>query len=400
LRKITIGQSATEKGFTRETNYDISVASELMAVLALANDMADARERIGRIVVGQSTDEPPRPITCEDLCIAGAVMVMLKDAMKPNLVQTLEGTPVLVHCGPFANIAHGNSSIIADKIALDLVGPDGYVLTEAGFGADVGLEKFMHIKARASGLMPDCAVIVATVRALKTHGGGPPVTPGGKLAKEYTEENLELLENGMSNLRRHIENTAVKFNLPVVVAINKFSTDTDAELELIRKVSIAAGAADACVTDHWALGGQGAVDLAKAVMRVCSNSNGQSGRFLYDLNGSIKSKIETVVREVYGGLKVEYSERAERKIRTFEEQGLSNLPVCIAKTQFSFSHDASLKGAPTGFTFPIIDIRASVGAGFLYPLAGEIQTMPGLPTRPAYFDIDIDPETEVIDGLF
>lgn len=399
LRKITVGQSPTEKGFTRETQYDISVASELMAVLALCTDLADARRRIGNIVVGRSRDEPPRPITCEDLAIAGAATVLLKDAVKPNLVQTLEGTPVLVHCGPFANIAHGNSSVIADNIALDMVGPEGYVITEAGFGADVGLEKFVHIKSRASGHKPDCVVIVATVRALKTHGGGPPVNPGAKLPKEYTEENLELLKAGMTNLRQHIENVTKKFKLAAVVAINKFETDTEKELELIRSESVAAGASDAAVSDNWALGGEGAVDLAKAIIKVCNGPKSE-GRYLYELDSSIKDKIEAVVKQLYGGEKVEYSEKAEEKIKVFETLGYGNLPVCIAKTQYSFSHDPALKGSPKGFTFPIIDIRASVGAGFLYPLAGEIQTMPGLPTRPAYFDIDIDPETEVIEGLF
>lgn len=401
LRKLTIGQSKTEKGFTRETQFDISVASEFMAILALATDMTDARQRIGRIVVGQSRDDPPKSITCEDLGIAGAIMVLLKDAMKPNLLQTLQGTPVLVHCGPFANIAHGNSSIIADKIALDLVGPDGYVLTEAGFGADVGLEKFIHIKSRTSKIMPDCVVIVATIRALKTHGGGPAVNPGTKLAKEYTEENLELLEKGMSNLRRHIENVTKKFQLPAVIAINKFSTDTENELQLVRKQSLEAGAMAACVCDNWALGGDGAVELSKAIIETCNQENvGLKGRFLYELDSSIEHKITTLVKEIYGGADVEFSEVAQDKMKQFEALGYGNLPVCIAKTQYSFSHDAALKGAPTGFTFPILDIRASVGAGFLYPLAGEIQTMPGLPTRPAYFDIDIDTESEVIEGLF
>ncbi|KAI1279540.1 C-1-tetrahydrofolate synthase, cytoplasmic [Halotydeus destructor] len=399
LRKITIGQSATEKNCSRQTQYDISVASELMAILALCEDLRDARIRIGRIVVGQSKDNVPKPITCEDLNIAGAVTVLLKDAIKPNLVQTLEGTPVLVHCGPFANIAHGNSSVIADKLALDLVGRDGYVLTEAGFGADVGLEKFVHIKSRASGIMPDCVVIVATVRALKTHGGGPQVVPGAKLPKEYTQEDLNLLKNGLSNLRKHVENITRKFNLPLVVAINKFSTDSDKELEMIKKCSLEAGADAACVTDHFTKGGEGAVELASAIMDVCK-TNSKKGRFIYNLNCSIKEKIEAVVKEIYGGNGVEYSEKAAEKIEQYEQLGYGKFPICIAKTQYSFSHDAKLKGSPTGFKFPIIDVRVSVGAGFVYPLAGEIQTMPGLPTRPAYFDIDIDPETERIEGLF
>lgn len=251
LRKITVGQSSTEKGFERTTQFDISVASELMAVLALCTDIKDARERIGKIVVGYSKDSPPAAITCDDLCIAGAVTVLLKDALKPNLVQTLEGTPVLVHAGPFANIAHGNSSVIADKLALSLVGNDGFVLTEAGFGADVGLEKFVHIKARSSGLIPDAAVIVATVRALKTHGGGPAVTPGAALPKEYTSENLDLLVKGMANLLHHIKTIKSVFGLKLVVAVNKFSTDTQAELELVKNESIKAGADGAAICDNW-----------------------------------------------------------------------------------------------------------------------------------------------------
>ncbi|OTF80928.1 hypothetical protein BLA29_003009 [Euroglyphus maynei] len=326
-------------------------------------------------------------------------MVLLKDAIKPTLVQTLEGTPVLVHCGPFANIAHGNSSVIADKIALEVVGPEGYVLTESGFGADVGLEKLVNIKSRASGLKPDLVVLVCTIRALKSHGGGPPVTPGSILPKEYRQENLDLVAKGLVNLKVHIENIKQHFGLPVVVAINKFSTDTDSELELVRKETIKYGAYDACIANHWELGGEGAVDLARSVIDACKNAENHF-RFVYNDNDSIKTKIEKIAKNIYRADSVEYSEQAQKRLELYERLGYDRLNICIAKTPLSISHDPSLKGAPSGFKFPIKDIRASVGAGFLYPLAGEIQTMPGLPTRPAFYDIDIDTETGVIEGLF
>lgn len=401
LRKVTVGQSQTENGMQRTTNFDISVASELMAILALCNDMKDARQRIGNIVIGYSKENPPQAITCNDLCITGAVTVLLKDAFKPNLVQTLEGTPVLVHAGPFANIAHGNSSVIADRLALGLVGQSGFVLTEAGFGADVGLEKFVNIKARASGIFPDAAVIVATVRALKTHGG-PPFTPGAKLPKEYTGENLDLLSKGMSNLIHHIKTIKNVFGLKLVVAVNRFSSDSHAELELVKSESLKAGADGAAVCDNWALGGQGCLDLAKALIEAVEKPTTTICKPLYSLQDSIKSKIEQIVRHVYGGSgRVDYSEKAEEKIKTFTQLGFDKLAICIAKTQYSLTADASVKGAPTGFdSFPIVDIRASTGAGFLVPLAGAIQTMPGLPTRPAYFKIDINPDTNEIKGLF
>jgi len=407
LRKITVGQSPTENGMERTSCFDISVASELMAILALCNDIKDARERIGNIVVGYSTDTPPRAITCNDLCITGAVTVLLKDALKPNLVQTLEGTPVLVHAGPFANIAHGNSSVIADRLALSLVGEDGFVLTEAGFGADIGLEKFINIKARASGIYPDAAVIVATVRALKTHGGGPPVTPGAKIPKEYAEENLELLRNGMSNLLHHIKTIKNVFGLKLVVAINRFSTDSSAELELVRSESLKGGADGAAVCENWSFGGPGCLSLAKELIDAVEKPTTSICRPLYSLEDSIKTKIETIVKHVYGGSgRVEYSEKAEEKIAKFSCFGFDKLTVCIAKTQYSLSADPSIKGGPSGDryvgfeSFPIVDIRASAGAGFLVPLAGAIQTMPGLPTRPAYFKIDINTKTGEVSGLF
>ncbi|XP_053209979.1 LOW QUALITY PROTEIN: uncharacterized protein LOC128393791 [Panonychus citri] len=398
LEKVKIGLSPSEKGFSRETQYDISVASELMAILSLANNLKEARQRIGSIVIGNAKDDKQTPITCEDLGVAGAATVLLKDALKPTLIQTLEGTPVLVHCGPFANIAHGSSSVIGDKIALKLVGPDGYVLTECGFGADIGLEKFIDIKCRNSGILPDCVVIVATVRALKTHGNGPPITPGATVPAVYLQENMELLEKGIVNLETHIRNIR-RFNLPVVVAVNAFSTDTQKELDFVRSRAIQAGASDAQIAQHWELGGEGAQDLANSVLKVCQSPN-EDCKFLYDLKLTIKEKIEIIAKQIYGASSINYSERAESKIEMYERLGYGSMPVCIAKTQLSLSHDPTLKGAPKDFQFPIIDVRVSVGAGFVYPLAGEILTMPGLPTRPAFFDIDIDTETEEIHGLF
>ena len=308
LRQITVGQGPEEKGNTRVTGFDMAVASEIMAVLALATDLSDMRERLGRMVIGSSRTGVP--VTADDLGTGGALTVLMKDTIMPNLMQTIEGTPAFVHAGPFANIAHGNSSIVADQIALKLVGPDGYVLTEAGFGADMGMEKFCNIKCRYSGLTPDCVVLVATIRALKMHGGGPKVVAGKPLAHAYTQENLELLEKGCSNLLRLIGN-ARSFGLPVVVAINRFKDDTNAEVELVRNISIAAGAEDAVMSNHWAEGGAGSVKLAEAVVKACANPS--KFEFLYPLEMSIKDKIETIVREMYGGAGVEYSPEAEKQ---------------------------------------------------------------------------------------
>jgi methylenetetrahydrofolate dehydrogenase (NADP+)/methenyltetrahydrofolate cyclohydrolase/formyltetrahydrofolate synthetase/formate--tetrahydrofolate ligase len=394
LRQITIGQGSEEKGMTRVTGFDITVASEIMAVLALTSDLADMRERLGRMVIG--TNRAGRPITADDLGVGGALAVLMKDAIQPNLMQTLEGTPAFVHAGPFANIAHGNSSIVADKIALKLAGRDGYVLTEAGFGADIGMEKFFNIKCRYSGLTPNCVVLVATIRALKMHGGGPKVVAGQPLDPAYTEENLELLEKGASNLTKMIQN-ARRFGVPVVVAVNRFTSDTPAEVELVRKLAKDAGAEDAVMSNHWAEGGAGAVDLGRAVIAACQKP--ANFEFLYSLNKSIKEKIETIVREMYGGAGVEYSPEAEKKIELYTRNGFDKLPICMAKTHLSLSHDPTLKGAPTGFIVPVRDIRASVGAGFLYPLLGAMSTMPGLPTRPGYYDVDLDLKTGRIVGL-
>jgi len=395
LRKITVGQSATEKGHTRETQFDITVASEIMAVLALTTDLADMRARLGRMVV--ASDTKGNPVTAEDLGVAGALTVLMKDAIRPNLMQTLEGTPVFVHAGPFANIAHGNSSIIADRIALKLVGEDGFVVTEAGFGADIGMEKFFNIKCRASGLIPNAVVLVATVRALKMHGGGPNVVAGTPLKQEYTQENLPLVEAGFCNLRKQIEN-ANKFGVPVVVAINVFVTDTQAELDTIARLAKQHGAHDAVLCHHWAKGGPGAKQLAEAVVRATSSP--ADFKFLYNLDLSIREKIEIIAKEIYGADGIELLPEAEEKIKRYTDQGFSKLPICMAKTHLSLSADPTKKGTPTGFTIPIRDVRASVGAGFLYPLVGTMSTMPGLPTRPCFYDIDLDLETEEVHGLF
>ncbi len=394
LREITIGQGPEEKGMTRVTGFDITVASEIMAVLALTTSLADMRERLGRMVIGSS--RAGEPITADDLGVGGAITVLMKDALLPNLMQTLEGTPAMVHAGPFANIAHGNSSIVADQVALKLVGPDGYVLTEAGFGADMGFEKFCNVKCRYSDLVPDCAVVVATIRALKMHGGGPKVVAGQPLPAAYTEENLELLEKGAGNLQAAIR-IARSFGIPVVVAVNRFKQDTPAEIDLVCRIAIEAGAEDAVMTDHWSQGGAGSVALAEAVAKACEKPN--NFHFLYPLDWSIKKKIETIVREIYGGAGVEYSPEAEAKIASYTHAGFDQLPICMAKTHLSLSHDPNLKGVPTGFIVPVRDIRASVGAGFLYPLLGTMSTMPGLPTRPGYYDVDLDVETGRVLGL-
>ncbi|MCX6568699.1 MAG: formate--tetrahydrofolate ligase [Candidatus Aminicenantes bacterium] len=395
LRVVKIGLGPEEKGMVRETGFDISVASEIMAILALTTGIADMRERLGRIVIG--TSRAGEPITADDLGVAGALTVLMKDAIMPNLMQTVENTPAIVHAGPFANIAHGNSSIIADQIALRLVGKDGYVVTESGFGADCGMEKFMNIKCRASGLVPSAVVIVATIRALKMHGGGPKVVAGKPLAPEYTDENLGLLEKGLPNMVAHLKN-ALAFGVPVVVAVNRFATDTDAEIEMVRRAAVAAGAEDAVMSDHWAEGGAGAVALAKAVIAACAKPG--NFRFLYPLEWDIKKKIETIATRIYGADGVDYTPEAEAKIELYTRLGFDKLPICMAKTHLSLSHNPELKGVPKGFRIPVRDVRASVGAGFLYPLCGDMRTMPGLPTRPVYYDVDLDLTTGKVTGLF
>jgi methylenetetrahydrofolate dehydrogenase (NADP+)/methenyltetrahydrofolate cyclohydrolase/formyltetrahydrofolate synthetase len=395
LRKVRIGLGPEELGLCRETGYDISAASEIMAILALTAGLEDMRERLGCMVIG--TSRSGEAVTAEDLGVAGALAVLMKDALMPNLMQTLETTPAIVHAGPFANIAHGNSSVIADQIALRLVGEDGFVITESGFGADCGMEKFMNIKCRASGLVPDCVVIVATIRALKMHGGGPKVTAGKPLPPVYTEENLELLGKGLPNLAAHVRN-ALLFGVPAVVAVNRFTSDTDAEIDLVRKAAVEAGAEDAVMSNHWADGGAGAVDLAKAVMAACRKPG--NFRFLYPLEWDIKRKIETIAIRIYGAAGVDYEQAAEAKVKLYTRLGYARLPICMAKTHLSLSHNPAWKGVPTGYRLPIRDIKASVGAGFLYPLCGDMRTMPGLPTRPAFYDVDLDLKTGKVIGLF
>jgi methylenetetrahydrofolate dehydrogenase (NADP+)/methenyltetrahydrofolate cyclohydrolase/formyltetrahydrofolate synthetase/formate--tetrahydrofolate ligase len=397
LRNVIVGLGGKLDGRPRETGFDITVASELMAILALVDGdsyssaLRNLRERIARVVVGNSKDG--KPITLEDLGMAGSTTVLMKDTLHPTVMQTLEGQAAFVHAGPFANIAHGNSSILADRIALHLA---DYVVTESGFGADMGMEKFMDIKCRTSSLQPDCVVLVATVRALKTHGGGPKVVLGRPLDKAYTDENLSLLSAGMDNLLAHIKN-AKRFGVPVVVAINSFPTDTWAEIDLIREAALAAGAADAVLAEHWLKGGEGATALAEAVVKACEEP--KEFAYLYPLNMSIKQKIEIICKDIYNAGDVEYSTTAETQIASFERDGYGYLPICMAKTHLSISHDPAMKGAPSGYTVPVREVRASVGAGFIYPILGDMRTMPGLGSTPAYMKVDIDDDGNVV-GLF
>uniref|UniRef100_A0A1I8MEB5 C-1-tetrahydrofolate synthase, cytoplasmic n=1 Tax=Musca domestica TaxID=7370 RepID=A0A1I8MEB5_MUSDO len=395
LRQITVGQSPTEKGFTRTASFSISVASEIMAVLALAQNMEDMKTRLSKMVV--AFDRKSNPVTADDLGVTGALTVLLKDALEPNLMQTLEGTPVLVHAGPFANIAHGCSSIVADEIALKLVGSEGFVCTEAGFGSDIGMEKFCNIKCRSSGRNPNAVVLVATVRALKMHGGGAPVTPGAPLNKQYTEENLELLEKGLPNLLQHISN-GCSFGLPVIVAINRHSSDTDAEHELIKSAAVKAGAFTAVVCSHWSDGGAGASELADAVIKACENS--KNFKLLYDSKMSLLDKMNTIAQKMYGAAKVELTETAQKDLEKLTNAGFGQLPICMSKTSGSLTGDASVKGAPKGFTLTVNSMYVSAGAGFVVAMCGEISKMPGLPTRPCIYDIDLNTETGEIEGLF
>ncbi|MGH2536580.1 MAG: formate--tetrahydrofolate ligase [Candidatus Promineifilaceae bacterium] len=394
LRNILVGLGGQEDGRPRQTGFDIAVASELMAILALATGqdylsaLKDLRRRCGRIVVGQS--KARKPISAEELGVAGAAAVLMKDTLHPNLMQTLEGQAAFVHAGPFANIAHGNSSILADQLALRL---GDYVVTESGFAADIGMEKFMDIKCRASGLRPDCVVLVATIRALKMHGGGPRVAPGRPLDAAYTEENLGLLEAGLANLRAHIR-IALLFGVPVVVVVNQFASDTAAEMELVRAAAVEAGAETAAVSDHWARGGEGALELAEAVVAACKLP--ADFDYLYPLELPIKAKIEIIAQKVYGAGAVLYEPLAERQIKSYEENGFGDLPICMAKTHLSISHDPALKNAPAGYSLPVREVRASVGAGFIYPLLGEMRTMPGLGSKPGFMHVDIDEAGRVV----
>jgi methylenetetrahydrofolate dehydrogenase (NADP+) / methenyltetrahydrofolate cyclohydrolase / formyltetrahydrofolate synthetase len=386
-RQIIIGLGGPTNGIPRQTGFDITVASEVMAILALSTGVQDMRERLGRIVV--ATDKSGNPVTTEDLGVAGAMAVLMKDALMPNLMQTLQNTPAFVHAGPFANIAHGNSSVVADQVAVKLA---DYVVTESGFGADVGMEKFFDIKCRVSGLIPNCVVLVSTVRALKMHGGLGKVVAGKPLPKELTQENLEYLGKGAANMVANI-NIARRFGIPVVVAINRFTDDTDREIELVRRIAVDAGAEDAVPSEHWAKGGAGAVDLANAVIAACERPS--NFNFLYPVDIPIKDKIEAIATKVYGADGVDYLPEAEAKVQLYTRLGYDKLPICMAKTHLSLTHDPSLKGVPKGWRLPIRDIRASVGAGFLYPLCGDMRTMPGLPRRPVFVDIDLDCDGQV-----
>ena len=392
LRKAIVGMGGRENGYPRETEWQITVASEVMAALALASDIHDLRARLGRMVVATTFDG--RRITAEDLRCAGSMTVLLLDAIKPNLLQTLEGGPAFVHCGPFANIAHGNNSVLADRLALATC---EIACTEAGFGADMGAEKFFDIKCRQSGLRPDAAVMVATVRALKMHGGVGRIVAGKPLDPALEEENVEAVRRGSANLAAQIENVRV-FNVPVVVAVNHFPTDTEAEVAAIREVALAAGAREVLVSRHFADGGAGAEDLARAVWSA-AQVGAPDFQFLYPDDAPLREKIETIAVRIYGARGVDELPAATKALKLYEELGYGNLPVCMAKTHLSLSHDPSLKGRPTGFRVPIREVHLSAGAGFVTPLLGEMRTMPGLPSHPAGESIDIDADGNIV-GLF
>lgn len=391
LRNVIIGLGGSQDGVPRQTGFDIAVASEVMAILALTTSLEDMRERFGRIVIGFTHDK--KPVTAEEIGAAGAMTVLMQDALRPTMMQTLENTPVLVHAGPFANIAHGNSSIIADLIGINC---GDYLITESGFGADIGAEKFFNIKCRYSGLEPDAAVLVVTVRALKSHSGKYVIKPGKPLPPEMLESNVADVEAGAVNMIKHIENVR-KHGVTPVVAINVFAEDHPEEIEAIRRIAVEAGALGAAVCRHHAEGGAGATELAEMVVQACDEPT--QFKFLYDLDLPIKTKIETIAREIYGAADVSYESDAERQIRDYEANGFGDLPICMAKTHLSLSHDPALKGAPSGFTLPIREVRASVGAGFIYPLVGEMRTMPGLSAHPAAENVDIDDEGRIV-GLF
>ena len=391
LRNVIVGLGDKQDGVPRQTGFDIAVASELMACLALTTSLQDLRKRLGKIVVAY--DDSRKPVTAENLRSAGAATVLLRDAIKPNLMQTLENTPALIHCGPFANIAHGNSSVLADLIAIKCT---DYLFTEAGFGADIGAEKFFNIKCRYSGLRPNAAIVVVTTRALKAHTGKYRIVPGRPLDPALLEENVADVEQGSANMVRHIQNLR-KFGINPVVAINHFADDTDKELDAVKRIAVEAGAVGAAVARHWAEGGRGAGEVAELVVDACERPN--DFQFLYPLEWPIKKKIETIAAEMYSAGSVTYSQQANRQIRMFERDGFGDLPICVAKTHLSFTADPKIKGAPSGFELPIREVRASVGAGFVYPIAGGVRTMPGLPSSPAAERVDIDENGRVV-GLF
>ena len=388
LRNIIVGLGSKSDGVPRQTGFDITVASELMAILALTTSLQDMRQRIGRMVVAYDTRR--KPITAEDLGAAGAATVLMRDAIKPTLMQTLENTPALIHAGPFANIAHGNSSVIADMMGLKLA---DYVITESGFGADIGAEKFFNIKCRASGLKPDAAVLVVTIRALKSHTGNYKIIPGKPLDPALLEENVADVETGSANMIRHLENLQ-KFGVTPVVAINHFADDSPNEIAAVKEIAEAHGAYGVAVARHHAEGGAGATELAEMVVAAADAPS--EFKFLYDVELPIKDKIERIATEIYGADGVTYEKSAEREIRKFEKNGFGNLPVCMAKTHLSFTDNPRIKGAPSGFTTHITEVRASVGAGFIYPLCGEMRTMPGLGSKPAALNVDIDEDGNIV----
>ena len=383
LRFVTDGLGGRVNGTPREDGFDITVASEIMAVFCLANSITDLKERLSRIVVAYTNDE--QPVTAGQLGAVGAMAALLKDALKPNLVQTLEGTPAFVHGGPFANIAHGCNSVIATKMAMKL---GDYAVTEAGFGGDLGAEKFLDIKCRYAGLRPDAVVVVATVRALKMHGGVP--------KNELGEENLTALEAGIPNLLRHVANIKNVYGLPCVVAVNRFPTDTDAEINLVIEKCQELGV-NVRLSNVWAEGGKGGIELAEEVIRLCEQENNFS--FAYDLDASIEEKVEKVVQRIYGGVGVSFTPAAKKELARLTSLGFDKLPVCMAKTQYSFSDDPTKLGAPEGFTVTVRNVKVSAGAGFVVVLTGDIMTMPGLPKLPAAERIDVD-ENGKISGLF
>jgi formate--tetrahydrofolate ligase len=391
VRRAVIGLGGRENGLPRETEWIITVGSEVMAILSLATDLADLRRRLGRVILAQTADGTP--VTTEDLRVAGAMTVLLVDAIKPNLLQTLEGGPAFVHCGPFGNIAHGNNSIIADRLALVT---NDIVCTEAGFGADMGAEKFFDIKCRASGLKPDAAVVVATIRALKMHGGVGRIVAGKPLDPALAEENVEAVRTGAANLAKQIENVSL-FGIPAVVAINSFPTDTPAEVEAIRQVALEAGAYAAVVASHFTDGGKGAAALAEAVWAAASEPS--EFQLLYPDEAPLGEKMLSIVTNVYGADGMELLPAASKALKVYENLGFGRLPVCMAKTQYSLSDDANLKGRPSGFTVTIRDIRLSAGAGFITPILGDMRMMPGLPSRPGGERIDVDADGNIV-GLF
>jgi formate--tetrahydrofolate ligase len=388
LRQIVTGLGGPQNGIVREASFEITAASEIMAILALTTGLLDLLSRLGRIVIGYTFSGTP--VTAEMLQAAGAMAVLLKEAIKPNLIQTLEGGPAFIHTGPFGNIAHGCSSVLADEMALKM---NEYVVTECGFGADLGFEKLCHIKCRYSDLTPDAAVLVCTVRSLKSHSGRFKIIPGRPLDPNLMSEDLEAIQMGGANLSKQIENVRL-FGVPVVVAINRFPTDTDRELAAITEIAKEAGALEVVVCEVWEHGGEGGKALAEAVIRAADITGPLT--YLYPEKAPIEEKIQTIAEKMYGAKQVHFESAAKKHIKRFRKLGFDTLPVCMAKTQYSLSHDPSRKGRPTGYTLPILDVRLSAGAGFLYAICGDIMTMPGLPSQPGATRIDLDEEGQVV----